>query len=60
MSNLFFFLVLKKTSNMQILNFLMRNITIYKIYFYRHNLPKSEIKLNLKFLVKKKKIFFLK
>lgn len=60
MSNIFLLIILKKTKNTKILNFLIKNKNFFKIIFFKKKVNKIQFYSNLKFLVKKKKIFFLK
>lgn len=58
MSNILLFLTLKKTSNVKILNFFLRNKVLIRTAFLKKKVTNTQFLLNLKFLVKKKKFFF--
>lgn len=60
MSNILLLLVLKKTNNKNAINFFLRNLNFFKIAFLKRKITVFEFKTYTKFLLKKKKVYFLK
>lgn len=60
MSNIFFYIISKKTSNVKILNSVFKNSIFYYNCFLKLKINKIELSKKIKFLIRKKKIFFIK